>query len=203
MDRTLVETNSFSLSNKLLRAIWKLSAIILFRPFSFEIFRKWRCIVLRIFGAKIGENSNVRSNVTIWAPWNLEIGSFSSIGPGTDIYNQGKIIIGNKSIISQKSYLCASTHNHRLPNFPLITKPITIGDQVWIAADAFLGPGVKVGDGAVVGARSAVFKNVEPWTIVGGNPAEFIKERKFQMNGTAKASPLKIKVRDSGLSQGI
>ncbi|MCP9199580.1 putative colanic acid biosynthesis acetyltransferase [Gramella sp. GC03-9] len=186
MERLSVETVSFSIGNKILRVLWKISCFILIRPFSLNIFRGWRCFVLRVFGANIGRQSNVRSTVKIWAPWNLRLGSFSSIGPGTEIYNQGVITIGDRSIISQKSYLCASTHDFTLRNFPLEKRPIHIGDQVWIAADAFIGPGVVVGEGAVVGARSAVFKNVEPWTVVGGNPANFLKDRKLRVNGSVK-----------------
>lgn len=185
MKKVLVETTSFSLRNKVLRVIWRICNWILFRPFFLEIFRRWRCTVLRIFGAKIGKNSNVRSSVKIWAPWNFELGEYSSIGPGTDVYNQGKISIGDHCIISQKSYLCASTHDFTLTNFPLIRKPIVIENKVWIAADAFIGPGVKIGEGAVVGARAAVFKNIEPWTVVGGNPTKFIKYRQLNTNGSS------------------
>jgi len=154
-----------------------------------------------LFGADIGRQSNIRSSVKIWAPWNLKVGNFSSIGPATDIYNQGKIEIGNRTIISQKTYLCASTHDYNLATFPLITKPIKIGNQVWIAADSFIGPGVQVGDGVIVGARSAVFKNVQPWTIVRGNPAEFVKDRNHKINGSANSSLVKLKVRDSDSDQ--
>ena len=191
MQRVLVETNSFSFRNKFLRLIWKIVSLILMRPFSLDVFRQWRCMILRLFGAKIGKNSNVRSTVNIWAPWNLKVGDFSSIGPGSDIYNQGEIEIGDKTIISQKTYLCASTHDYNQPTFPLITKPIKIGNQVWIAADAFIGPGVNIGDGVVVGARAAVFKNVDPWTIVRGNPAEYVKSRKYKLNGLPKITKAK------------
>jgi putative colanic acid biosynthesis acetyltransferase WcaF len=171
---------SFSIANKLKRIVWNISYWILFRPFNLEIFKKWRISVLRVFGARIGENSCIYSNVKIWAPWNLEMGSFSCIGPEVDCYNQGKIYIGDQTNISQKTYLCASSHDFTISNFPLILKPIRIGNQVWIAADAFIGPGVSIGEGAVVGAKAAVFKNVEPWNVVGGNPAKFIKNRKLQ-----------------------
>lgn len=196
MERVLVETTSFSIGNKFLRMLWNLVALILIRPFALNFFRKWRCAILRIFGAKIGQNSNVHSSVKIWAPWNLELGNYSSIGPRTHIYNQGRIIIGDLCIISQKSYLCASTHDFTLANFPLVRKPIKIEDQVWIAADAFIGPGVKIGEGVVVGARAAVFKNIEPWTVVGGNPAKFIKRRNLKVIGAedtiAKNPPREI-----------
>lgn len=173
-------SSSFGLKNKLKRILWNLSYWILFRPFDLRFFAGWRNFVLRLFGAEIGYKANIYASVKIWAPWNLEIGDFSSMGPEVDCYNQGKIIIGNQTIISQKCYLCASSHDHTISNFPLFLKPITIDDQVWIAADAFIGPGVYIGEGAVVGARSAVFKKVNAWNVVGGNPARFIKNRKMK-----------------------
>jgi putative colanic acid biosynthesis acetyltransferase WcaF len=170
----------FTLKNRITRLVWNICYLFLFRPFSLRIFRSWRSFLLRVFGAKIGNHCLIHASVKIWAPWNLEIDSFSVIGSKVDCYNQGKICIGSQTIISQKSYLCASTHDFTQSDFPLIYKPIVIEDQVWIAADAFVGPGVTIGQGAVVGARSAVFKNVEPWTVVGGNPAKFIKKREIK-----------------------
>lgn len=172
--------SSFGLANKIGRVTWNCCYWIFFRPFNLPIFLEWRNFLLRLFGAKIGHKVNIYSSAKIWAPWNLEIGEFSSIGPEVDCYNQGKIVIGDNTIISQKTYLCASSHDFTMSNFPLILKPLQIGDQVWVGADVFIGPGVSIGEGAVVGARSAVFKNVNPWTVVGGNPAKFIKERKLQ-----------------------
>jgi putative colanic acid biosynthesis acetyltransferase WcaF len=168
---------SFGLKNKVKRLIWNITYWILIRPFNLMLFKNWRSHVLRLFGAKIGKGANVHASAKIWAPWNLEIGDFSSIGPQVDCYNQGKITIGNHTTISQKSYLCASSHDFTIYNFPLILCPIIIKDQVWIAADAFVGPNVCVGEGVVVGARASVFKNVEDWTVVGGNPAVHIKTR--------------------------
>lgn len=168
---------SFSLSNKLGRLIWTVCYWIFFRPFNLAIFKGWRAFVLRSFGAKLGENAEIYASARIWAPWNLEMGEYSTMGPNVDCYNQGKISIGKHTIISQKNYLCASSHDFTVYNYPLILVPITIGDQVWIAADAFIGPGVSVGEGAVVGARASVFKNVDAWTVVGGNPARYIKHR--------------------------
>lgn len=176
MDLSLYNSN-FSYKNKILRVLWITTYILLFRPcFSFFL-KNWRILLLKIFGAKIAKNAVIYASAKIWAPWNLELGEYSCIGPQVDCYNQGKITIGSHTIISQKVYLCASTHNFEAPNFPLICKPIKIEDQVWIAADAFIGPGVMIGKGAVIGARSAVFKDVEAMTVVGGNPAKFIKAR--------------------------
>jgi putative colanic acid biosynthesis acetyltransferase WcaF len=113
----------------------------------------------------------------IWAPWNLEVGQRTAIGPKANCYNPGKIILGNKVILSQNSHLCAASHDYTKRENPLIIKPIIVGDYAWVAADAFVGFGVNIGDGAVVGARACVFKDVEPWTVVGGNPAKLIKKR--------------------------
>lgn len=171
--------SQFSLANKIGRVSWNLCYWIFFRPFNLSLFKRWRNFLLRLFGARIGFKANIYASVRIWAPWNLEIGDFSTLGPEVNCYNQGKIKIGKNSVISQKVYLCASSHDFTKSSFPLILRPIRIEDSVWIAADAFIGPGVTIGEGAVVGARAAVFKNIENWTVVGGNPAVFIKARKI------------------------
>ncbi len=173
-------SSRFSTSNKLGRVVWNICYWILFRPFGTKFFQSWRNFVLRIFGAKLSSQVIIYSSVKIWAPWNLEMGENSCLGPNVDCYNQGKISIGSNTVISQKSSLCASTHDYSQSDFPLICKPIVIGEMVWIAAEAFVGPGVNIGDGAVIGARSAIFKNIDSWTVVGGNPAVFIKKRTVQ-----------------------
>lgn len=173
-------TNSrhkFTLKNKVLRIIWAVFSLFFFRPFSIRLFKQWRVFVLRCFGAKVSWKAMVNANVKIWAPWNLKMGDYSCLGPNVDCYNQGMITIGANTTVSQKSYLCASTHDFALANNPLVLKPIFIEDRVWVAADCFVGPGVTIKEGAVIGARSAVFKDVDRWTVVGGNPAKFIKER--------------------------
>jgi putative colanic acid biosynthesis acetyltransferase WcaF len=173
-------THSFSLKNKVARMIWNISYWILFRPFNLGAFRLWRNFVLHLFGAKLHKQTNIYANVKIWAPWNLKMGAYATLGPNVDCYNQGKISIGAHTTISQKVYLCASSHDISDANNNLILKPIEIEDQVWVAADAFIGPGVKIKQGSVVGARSVVFKNVEPWAVVAGNPAKFIKNRELK-----------------------
>jgi putative colanic acid biosynthesis acetyltransferase WcaF len=171
--------HKFSMKNKIMRVVWKVVSLLFFRPFSLRIFKKWRVFVLRCFGANVSWTSMVNASVKIWAPWNLEMGDYACLGPGVDCYNQGKITIKNNATISQKVYLCASTHDFTDPAHALILKPIVIGERAWVAADAFVGPGAVIGDGAVIGARAAVFRNVEPWTVVGGNPATYIKDRKI------------------------
>lgn len=167
--------HSFSLKNKISRLVWNCIRLILFRPFASRLFKKWRVLVLKCFGAKIDWSSHIYASVKIWAPWNLEIGKNSSLGPTVDCYNQGRISIGDNTVISQKTYLCASTHDYSQKDFPLILKPISIGNGVWIAADAFIGPGVSIENNAVIAARAVVIKKVEENTVVGGNPAKTIK----------------------------
>jgi putative colanic acid biosynthesis acetyltransferase WcaF len=171
-------SHSFSLKNKMGRLVWNISSLIVFRPFGSRLFKKWRVFVLKCFGAKIEWSSHIYSSVKIWAPWNLEIGANSSLGPKVDCYNQGKISIGANTVVSQKAYLCASSHDYNQKDFPLVLKPIQIGNGVWIAADAFIGPHVRIGDNAVIAARAVVIKDVDQNNIVGGNPAKTIKLKK-------------------------
>lgn len=135
-----------------------------------------RKFLLRLFGAQINRQAYIYASATIFAPWNLICGR-ACIGPNTQIYNKDVISIGNDSVISQRTVVCTASHDISSIMLPLRTSPIYIGDKVWIAADAFIGMGVTIGKGAIVGARAAVFKDVEPWTVVGGNPAKFIKQR--------------------------
>ena len=111
--------SSFSILNKAGRLLWYFVYWFLFRPFNLQLFNNWRNWVLRVFGANLGGGVKVYASAKIWAPWNLEMGDHSTIGPAVDFYNQGKIKIGEHSIISQKSYLCASSHDFTRPNFPL------------------------------------------------------------------------------------
>jgi len=148
----------------------------LFR-FSPRIFFGWRRFLLRIFGAQIGKGVHIYNTATIYFPWNLNIGDWSCVGEYAFIYNLAAISIGSKTTISQRAHLCAGTHDYTKSDFPLVKTPITIGDKAWICADAFVGPGINIGEGALVGARAVVVKDVGPWKVVAGNPARVIKNR--------------------------
>ena len=169
-------SRAHSMMNKVGRILWSTVWLFLYRP-SPRIAHGWRRMLLRLFGAKIGKDAHPYPSAQIWAPWNLEMGNDSCLGDHTDCYSVDKITIGPRSTISQYSFLCTASHDYQDPSLPLITAPITIGAHAWIAADVFVGPGVAIGDGAVVGARSSVFRNIEPWTVVAGNPARVIKKR--------------------------
>ena len=170
--------NRFGFGNKLRRATWGLIWVMLFRPsLRLALGFRWRRFLLRCFGAKIGVGVRVYPNVRIWAPWNLEMGDYSCLGQFVDCYSVDKITIGANAMVSQYSFLCSAGHDISDPNLRLTTAPIVIGEGAWVCADVFVAPGVTIGDGAVAAARAVVTKNVEPWTVVGGNPAKFIKKR--------------------------
>lgn len=139
--------------------------------------RSWRNMLLRLFGAKIGKAVHIDPSAEIFIPWNLKIGDWSSVGFGALLYNLGPLTIGEKVTISQRAHLCGGSHDHRSPAMDLIKAPIAIGDGAWVCADAFIGPGVKVGKGAVVGARAVVVKDVEEGVVVAGNPAAVVGKR--------------------------
>ena len=153
---------------------------IFVRPIPRSLLNGWKLFWLRCFGAIIHKKAIVYSSAKIYMPLNLEMDEYAIIGPDVDCYNVTKIKIGAHSVISQKSYLCTASHDISRPDYPLITAPIIIENQVWIAADSFVGMGVTIGQGAVVGARASVFKDVKSWTVVGGNPAKFIKNREIK-----------------------
>ena len=169
------KAGKYSSKEMLLRVSWGMAKP--FFRFSPRISFGWRNFLLRLFGAKVGREVHIYNTAVICMPWNLSIGDWSSIGEYAFIYNLGDIAIGAKTTISQRAHLCAGTHDYTKPDLPLLKSPITIGDQAWICADAFVGPGVHVGNGAVVAARAVAMKNVDPWAIVAGNPATVIKKR--------------------------
>jgi len=139
----------------------------------------WRRFLLRCFGAKIGGSVHIYPSATVYFPWNLEVGDESAIGEQVFIYNLGRVTLGSRVTISHRAHLCAGTHDHTKPDFPLVRPPIVIGSDAWICADAFVGPGVTVGEGAIVAARAVAMKDVKPRSIVVGNPARESKKREI------------------------
>jgi putative colanic acid biosynthesis acetyltransferase WcaF len=160
-----------------LRAAWSL-ARPLFRWSPRPCFA-WRRFLLRRFGARIGAGVNIYGSVEITLPWNLEVGDWSAIGEHALVYNLGPVVIGSRVTISQRVHLCAGTHDYTKPDLPLLKPPIVVRDQAWVCADAFIGPGVTIGEGTVIGARAVVVRNAGPWLVLAGNPAREIRKREL------------------------
>jgi len=137
----------------------------------------WKRFLLRLFGARIAPTAIVYSTAKIYYPANLTMDEYACIASDVDCYNVAHIHVGKFATVSQGAMLCTASHDITSPSHELITAPISIEQQSWVGAGAFIGMGVTVQEGAVVGARAAVFKDVEPWSVVGGNPAKFIKKR--------------------------
>jgi len=138
---------------------------------------RWRVFLLNIFGADIGENVLIRPSARITYPWKISIGDNSWIGDNVTIYSLCEITIGADVVISQRSYICAATHDYSQTSFDMIGKQVTIEDQVWLATDVFVAPGINIGRGAVIGARSSVFKDVAASTISVGSPSIVVRSR--------------------------
>lgn len=177
---------AFSVANKAERALWRICWLLLARWTLPPLFA-WRAALLRLFGAQVGAGARVYGSASIWLPRNLSLGERAVVGPGAILYNQGRISIGARSVISQRAHLCASTHNVHDPRFALETRPITVEPGCWVAAEAFVGPGVRMAAGAVLGARGALFTDAEPMAIYRGNPAARIGTRHWRGAAEAEA----------------
>lgn len=155
---------------------WWLVQSLLFKS-SPQFMYGWRRFLLRLFGAKIGQNVIIRPSVTVTYPWKVSIGDDSWIGDDVVLYSLGEIEIGANTVVSQKSYLCGGSHDYTDETFPIWSKKIIIEDECWLATDVYVAPGVRIGAGTVVGARSSVFKNLPAGKVCVGSPAIVIKDR--------------------------
>ena len=169
--------NAISPETRRRRLWWGIVNSIFFRPTPYFFLKKWRMWLLTRFGLKGCRRNAIYPTVQIWAPWNVEMGKSVAIDDQVQLYSVDRITIGTKVAISREAFICTASHDITKPNRPLITAPITICDGVWIGARAIILPGVTIGEGAVVAAGAVVTKDVEPWSVVGGNPAKVIKKR--------------------------
>jgi putative colanic acid biosynthesis acetyltransferase WcaF len=167
---------SFSRGNRTARLVWNAVWFCLFLP-SPRPFHGWRRMLLRLFGAQVGRGVHVYPGAKAWAPWNVTLEEECGIADQVILYSQGKIAVGRRAVISQGAHLCAGTHDYTQPGFPLVTAPITIGAEAWLAAECFVMPGITIGEGAVIGARSVVTKDMPAWTVCAGHPCKPIKSR--------------------------
>ncbi|WP_162052648.1 WcaF family extracellular polysaccharide biosynthesis acetyltransferase [Pontibacter pamirensis] len=180
---------SFSLRNRGGRVIWNLVYALLFQ-YSPRPMHQWRAFLLRMFGAKVGHGVHVYPKVSIWAPWNLVLKDKCGVANGAKLYSMGEISIGTQAVVSQGAHLCAGTHDYTIQGFPLVTMPITIGDNAWLAAETFIHPGITVGEGCVIGARSVVTQDMPAWMVCSGHPCKPLKERIMSGSGRSSAVPL-------------
>jgi putative colanic acid biosynthesis acetyltransferase WcaF len=161
------------------RVIWaclfKPIFMLLPRPFS-----SLRIFMLRMMGAKIGRSCHLEPALRILMPWNIELGDHVAIGREVEFLNFAPVKIGPMSVVSQYTYLCTGTHDYTHPHFPLRFAPITIEAECWVAARAFVGPGLTIGRGSVIGAASVVTKDMPAWMVCAGNPCEAIKPREIR-----------------------
>ncbi len=137
----------------------------------------WRVGLLNLFGAKVHRTAYIHPRVRVDRPWNLRVGDHTTLHHGVVIESMGPVVLGSRTHVSQFAYLCSGSHNYRRRDMQVTTAPIEIGDDVWIASDAFVGPGVKIADRAIVGARSNVFRDLPPNVIAVGNPARPTRPR--------------------------
>ncbi len=158
------------------RALWVVVERTVFRfsPARAKRFRVW---LVNVFGGRVARTVNLRPSVRIRHPWLLRMGEFSCLADDVNCYNLGPITIGEHTVVSQGTHLCAGTHDYRQLNLPLVRPAIEIGSGVWVCADCFIGPGVRIGDNAVVGAASVVSRDVPPGVIAAGNPAVVLRDR--------------------------
>lgn len=171
--------NHLGRRHQIVRMLWTFTWTLGARWLPRSVGSGWKRFLLRMFGAQIAPTAVVYSSAKIYYPANLIMDDYACLASDVDCYNVGPIHIGKFSTVSQSAMLCTASHDINSHNHELVTAPIIIGKQAWVAANSYINMGVTVGDGAVVGACAAVFKDIEPWTVVGGNPAKFIKYRRL------------------------
>jgi len=178
--RDLLRRSSFSRKNQLARVLWHVAYGLLFR-FSPRFLHAWRRWLLRCFGAKVGRGVRTFPNIKVWAPWNLQLGDYASIGDGVDCYSVGRLVLGDYATVSQYSVLCTATHDYAYLHCPLRVSDIYIQSYAWVCAQSFIMPGVTVGEGTVVGARSTVLRSLPAWKVAVGTPCRVISPRRVRV----------------------
>ena len=166
----------FTVRENFARLMWLIVQGTIFR-FSFPTWYRYRVMLLRLFRAKIDPTCRIKRTVRFDCPWNVTAGRNCALGDYVIVYALGSITLGRRVTVSQYSHLCAGSHDFTHRYLPLIKPPITLENDVWLGADAFVGPGVTVHEGALLGARGSAFKDLDAWTIYGGSPARRMRER--------------------------
>ncbi len=173
---------SFDWRNRLIRVAWAIvwGTLGIWTP---RPLHAWRGLLVRAFGGRIARTARIYPGVRIWLPSNLQMDDHATLGPGVDCYNMASIRLETEALVSQGATLCTGSHDVDDAGFALQARPIVIKTRAWIAAEAFVGPGIVVGDGAVLGARGVAFRDLTPWTVHVGNPARLLRPRSRPSGG--------------------
>jgi putative colanic acid biosynthesis acetyltransferase WcaF len=174
-ERLYVDT--LSRRHKLARLLWNVVYLLVYCWLPKPCFGRWRIFLLKLFGAKIGKGCSIAPSCRIWAPWNMNLSEYVCLAEGVDFYCVSPIRLEAHVTVSQRAFLCSASHDISLLSRPLIHSPIVIQKHAWVCAEAFVGTGVTIAEGAVLGARSVAMKDIEPWAVVAGIPAKFVKTR--------------------------
>jgi putative colanic acid biosynthesis acetyltransferase WcaF len=166
----------WSASQRLLRALWELCWFV-FCAWTPKPLNPWRLFWLRVFDAKIDGVPFVHQRARIAIPWNLTLHDRACLGDRANAYNLGEIEIGARATIAQEAYLSTGGHDFEQTGMPLVTAKITIGDDAFIGARAFVLPGVTIGARSIIGACSVVTKDVPENVVAAGNPCRVLKSR--------------------------
>jgi putative colanic acid biosynthesis acetyltransferase WcaF len=173
----------FSLKHRIQRLIWNI-VWGLFASWTPPPLHRYRVAILRLFGAKVAWSAHVYSSARIWFPPNLTMGEHSCLGPRVNCYSMASITLKKYAVTSQGAHLCTGMHDIEDPDFQLSAKPIVLEERAWVAAEAFVGPGVTIHQGAVLGARGVLFKDAEAYGVYVGNPAQLVRYRRHPIEIT-------------------
>ncbi|RRA48804.1 putative colanic acid biosynthesis acetyltransferase [Acidipila sp. EB88] len=167
---------AFSRRNRIMRLVWGITYALLYRPTPRPM-HAWRAMLLRLFGAKLGDKCHFYAKGRIWAPWNLVCEDRVSLADDAELYNPSPFYFGSHAIVSQGAYVCGATHTYNDPTFPLTSAPMRFGAYSWVCARAIVSPGVNLGNGAILGLGSIATRDLEPFGVYAGVPAKKIRER--------------------------
>jgi putative colanic acid biosynthesis acetyltransferase WcaF len=162
--------------NKLIQILWYFTNVVFLKS-SWLPVSGFKVALLRMFGAKIGKQVNIKPSVNIKYPWRLSVGDYSWIGENVWIDNLDQVTIGKNCCISQGALLLCGNHDYKAEAFDLITGPIILEDEVWIGANATVCPGVTCHYRSILSVGSVASKDLEKASIYRGNPAEIVRRR--------------------------